>query len=90
MKRCKNITCWTDYPFTELGDVAGQRASIRHVSVLCYDGDKYSTVQTPCGLVKSIKRGYLYSQKTRLDFAKTINCRKLERMITSKQKVMIT
>jgi hypothetical protein len=28
MKKCKHITCWTDYPFVELGDTAGEREAI--------------------------------------------------------------
>ena len=98
MKRCKHITCWTDYP---LGD---EPSRIRHVQVLCYDGDKYATVQDlQTGEIEHVKAGYLYRKaeavkilrdveshtkkpaKTRLVnwiyWPKTINRRKLERMI---------
>ena len=44
MKKVDKITGWTDYPFTELGDIEFQPAPIRHVQVLDYDGDKYVTV----------------------------------------------
>ena len=54
MKRCKNITCWTDYPFTELGDISGKKAPIRHVHVTSYDGDKYATVIVD-GIESSVK-----------------------------------
>ena len=98
MKRCKYITCWTDYPFN------GEPSRIRHVQVLCYDGDKYATVRDlDTGEIEHVKAGYLYRKaeamkllrgaedhtknlaKIRLvnliHWPKTINRRKLERMI---------
>ena len=98
MKRCKYITCWTDYPF---GD---EPSRIRHVQVLCYDGDKYATVMDlQTGEIEHVKAGYLYRKaeavkilrdveghtkkpaKIRMVnliyWPKTINRRKLERMI---------
>lgn len=55
MKRCHNITCWTDYPFGEA------LSRIRHVQVLCYDGDKYATVRDlDTGEIEHVKAGYLY------------------------------
>lgn len=81
MKRCRNITCWTDYPFTQLGDIPYQKAPIRRVGVIRYDMDKYATVALPDGSHASVKCGYLYSQPGRLGQVKTINRRKLERMV---------
>ena len=98
MKRCHNITCWTDYPFND------EPSRIRHVQVLCYDGDKYATVRDlDTGEIEHVKAGYLYRKaeavkilgyaETRtkkpakrrvvnwLQLPKTINRRKLERMI---------
>ena len=98
MKRCNNITAWTDYPFN------GEPSSMRHVQVLCYDGDKYATVQDlHTGEIEHVKAGYLYRKaeamkllrytenhtkklaKIRMvnliHWPKTINRRKLERMI---------
>ena len=98
MKRCHNITAWTDYPF---GD---EPSRIRHVQVLCYDGDKYATVRDlDTGEIEHVKAGYLYrkAEAVRLlyyaephtkklakqrftaliSWPKTINRRKLERMI---------
>ena len=100
MKRCKYITCWTDYPFN------GEPSRIRHVRVLAYDGDKYATVQDlQTGEIEQVKSGYLYRKaeavkllrdvedhirdkklgKRRvvnwIHWPKTINRRKLERMI---------
>ena len=98
MKRCHNITCWTDYPFND------EPSRIRHVQVLCYDGDKYATVRDlQTGEIEHVKAGYLYRKaevmkilgyaenrtkkpaKRRvvnwLQLPKTINRRKLERMI---------
>lgn len=39
MKRCKNITAWTDYPFIELGDEPYKKAPIRRVNVISFDGN---------------------------------------------------
>ena len=98
MKRCNNITCWTDYPFN------GEPSRIRHVQVLCYDGDKYATVRDlQTGEIEHVKSGYLYRKAeavkrlhyaenhtkklakqrftTLISWPKTINRRKLERMI---------
>ena len=55
MKRCKHVTCWTDYPFNN------EPSRIRHVQVLCYDGDKYATVMDlQTGEIEHVKAGYLY------------------------------
>lgn len=81
MKRCKTITCWTDYPFTELGDIAYKKAPIRHVNVISFDGDKYAKVSFDnVGDVLEVKAGYLYSQPGRFGQVKNVNFRKLERM----------
>ena len=81
MKRCKVITCWTDYPFVELGDSQGALASIRHVNVLRYDGNKYAQVSFEnCGDCLWVKVGYLYRQRGRFGQVKRVNVRKLERM----------
>ena len=53
------MKAWTDYPFVELGDIAGQKAPIREVVVLDYDGNKYCTVIVE-GIESSVKSGYLY------------------------------
>lgn len=97
MKRCKYITCWTDYPFN------GEPSRIRHVQVLAYGG-KYATVQDlQTGEIEHVKSGYLYRKAEAMRFLrdveghikklgkrrvvawfywpKTINRRKLERMI---------
>ena len=98
MKRCHNITCWTDYPFND------EPSRIRHVQVLCYDGDKYATVRDlDTGEIEHVKAGYLYRKAEAVKilrdveghtkkpakirtvnliyWPKTINRRKLERMI---------
>ena len=98
MKRCKRITCWTDYPFN------GEPSRIRHVQVLAYDGDNYATVQDlATGEIEHVKSGYLYRKAEAMKllyyaeshtkklakqrftalirWPKTINRRKLERMI---------
>ena len=81
MKICKHITCWTDYPVVELGDIAGEKAPIRRVNVISYDGNKYARVSVEGnGDVLYVKRGYLYSQPGRCGEVKTVSRRKLERM----------
>lgn len=63
MKRCKFITCWTDYPFGDAPTI------IRHVQVLCYDGNKYATVQDlATGEIEHIKAGYLYCKPQAMKF----------------------
>lgn len=82
MKRCKTITCWTDYPFTELGDEPYKTAPIRHVNVISYDGNKYACVSFEnTGDFLHVKAGYLYSKPGRLGQVKAVNRRKLERML---------
>jgi hypothetical protein len=80
MKRCRNITCWTDYPFESLGDAPGKDAPVRHVRVVSFDGNKYAKVAFG-EHVEFIKTGYLYSKRGRYGTVKQISFRKLERMI---------
>lgn len=80
MKQVSKISCWTDYPFTELGDVANQAAPIRQVTVVAYDGDKYATIIFGNNLIKQIKSGYLYTKPVRFAYATQVNRRKLERL----------
>jgi hypothetical protein len=87
MKRKQFIKCWTDYPFVELGDAPGQRAPIRHVVVVHYDGNKYAKIRfDDNGLCLEVKAGYLYRKKARLGQAKKVNLRKLNRMLPSLEK----
>lgn len=82
MKRCKNVSAWTDYPFVELGDIPFKPAPIRHVLVLSYDQDKYAKIYVQgYDLVTEVKWGYLYREPGRCGKVKTISRRKLERMI---------
>ena len=81
MKKCKTITCWTDYPFLELGDRPHAPAPIRHVRIIAYDCDKYVKVSIE-GFdgVFEVKTGYLYSQPGRYGQVKHVSRRKIERM----------
>lgn len=80
MKKVAHITCWTDYPFVELGDEPYKQAPIRHVKVVAYDGDKYATVTfEDRGDFLSVKIGYLYSKRGRCGQVKKVNRRKIER-----------
>jgi len=53
------MKAYTDYPFIELGDIAGKVAPVREVEVLTYDRDKYALVLFD-NVYQSIKAGYLY------------------------------
>lgn len=55
------MQAYTDYPFTELGDVSGKQAPIRSCIVVDYDDNKYCTIIVE-GLETCIKRGYIYSK----------------------------
>jgi hypothetical protein len=92
MKRCKNITGWTDYPVEALGDPSGVEAPIRRIKVISYDNDKYARVLVLGTTVElEVKAGYLYGKPIRCpsfdkvpkryDQGYRINRRKLERMI---------
>lgn len=90
MKRCKLISCWTDYPILELGDESGKPAPYRQVTVLSYDGNKYAKAFINyCGVYTEIKIGYLYSSPDKLHYQykrwwnKNVSIRKFERMINS-------
>lgn len=73
-------TCWTDYPFVELGDTPYQEAPIRQVRVLSYDQNKYVMVEVG-GKILEVKTGYLYQSRGRYGQVKHCNRRKFERMI---------
>jgi hypothetical protein len=54
------MDCWTDYPIAELGDEPGKPAPVRPCKVLCWDGDKYATIEVE-GVRTEVKAGYLYT-----------------------------
>ncbi len=61
------IDAFTDYPIAELGDVDGEIAPIRAVTVVGYDGSLYCQVRVP-GVAEpvEVKRWYLYRARGRL------------------------
>lgn len=65
------MKAYTDYPFTELGDVGGKPAPIRSVEVLAYDRNKYCTVLVE-GVVSWVKSGYLYKNQARFSDGITV------------------
>ena len=79
MKRCNNVTAWTDYPFVELGDIPYEKAPIRRVQVLSFDGNKYAKISY-MGMYLEVKAGYLYGKAGRCSTVPRIALRKLERM----------
>jgi hypothetical protein len=54
------MTAYTNYPFAELGDVPLETATVREVTVLSYDGDKYAQIYIE-NKILSVKAGYLYA-----------------------------
>lgn len=59
---------YTDYPILELGDEPQQRAPIRQVNIVAYDGNKYATIEVTEGertVTTEIKAGYLYKNARR-------------------------
>ena len=70
------MKAWTDYPFTWLGDTAGQIAPVREIEVLSYDQDKYCKIMV-CGQREEIKAGYVYQKEGRCGEVPAINRRQL-------------
>ena len=70
---------FTDYPITELGDIANEKAPVRKCKILTYDRDKYADVmiffQDADGdersIVTSFKAGYIYKNEARYDDGET-------------------
>lgn len=66
------MKAFTDYPFSQLGDIPYENAPIRECTVISYDGDKYCIIQI--GHKKlSVKAGYLYTEPGRLLEVPTID-----------------
>lgn len=65
------MKAWTDYPFTWLGDTAGQKAPVREIEVLSYDDNKYCRIKV-CGGEDEIKAGYIYQREGRCGDVPTI------------------
>ena len=59
---------WTDYPFVELGDVPKQKAPVRKVTLISFDGNKHCDVlvEKPEVCTVSVKAGYLYTKPQRI------------------------
>ena len=71
------MEAFTDYPFIELGDIAGKEAPVRECTVISYDGDKYCRVDF--GIFQSeIKSGYIYQKSGRLGEVPCITREQLE------------
>jgi len=66
---------YTDYPFTELEDTAGEVAPIRKCKILTWDRNKYCDILVYFvdkdgdlrGHINSIKQFYLYKNEARID-----------------------
>ena len=60
------MKAYTDYPFDVLGDKLWQKAPIREVSVIAYDGDKYCAVCIENHIIW-IKACYIYESYGRFE-----------------------
>ena len=60
LKKTK-IKAYTDYPFTQLGDIPGQSAPIREIEVISYDGGLYCEIIVD-DISEYIKNGYIYQE----------------------------
>lgn len=66
---------YTDYPFTELGDTAGEKAPIRKCQILTWDRNKYCDILVLFedddgdlrGHINNIKQFYLYKNEAQID-----------------------
>ena len=67
---------FTDYPFTDLGDVPFEIAPVRSCKVLSYDGDKYVNIEV-AGTRQHIKRFYIYPRRGRCGETPSFSMRKL-------------
>jgi hypothetical protein len=72
------IDAFTDYPFVELGDIPHQKAPIRAVKVIAYDGDKYVQILLPSNTFSEVKRCYCYIEPKRLENATAISSDELK------------
>lgn len=73
------MKAWTDYPFAELQDIAGQEAPVRECEVLSYDGNKYCVILVE-GVTVEVKAGYLYRTPGRYGEAEGLKYRDLRRL----------
>jgi len=68
---------YTDYPITELGDIAGELAPIREIEVHSFDGNKYCVISVD-GVTIEIKSGYIFSEPGRMGVVPHIGSDKIE------------
>lgn len=78
------MKAWTDYPFTWLGDIAGQKAPVREIEVLSYDDDKYCKIKVGDG-EDEIKSGYIYQHAGRLGEVPTITQKQLAALVSNRE-----
>lgn len=74
------MKAWTDYPFTWLGDTAGEEAPVREIEVLSYDDNKYCRIRIS-GEEDEIKAGYIYQREGRCGEVPTITRRQLAMLV---------
>lgn len=74
------MKAWTDYPFTWLGDTAGQKAPVREIEVLEYDDNKYCKIKVESGK-DSIKAGYIYQKEGRYGEVPCLTQKQLQKLV---------
>ncbi len=66
------MKAWTDYPFTDLGDIPGFEAPVRECQVLTYDWNKYCRIVID-GYELEVRIGYVYRSPGRSGGVKIID-----------------
>ena len=75
--------CWTDYPFTELGDAPYVKAPVRQVEVVSYDHNKYCKIWVDgCAHPLEVKAGYLYTAPGRIGEVPQVSTNELEKKVS--------
>lgn len=87
------MKCWTDYPFTQLGDTPGEIAPVREVEALKFDDNKYVLIgvwgEDGSYFTTEIKAGYVYQQAGRLGDVPRLSNEQLASLETNMKLVLI-
>lgn len=76
------MKAYTDYPINQLGDEPYKEAPIREIEVLSYDRNKYCYIKV-CGIVDSIKAGYIYKELGRCGHVASVSLESLKKLPSS-------
>lgn len=73
---------FTDYPFSDVGDVPGEKAPIRLCWIVGWDRNKYATIQV-VGIehLQQVKYGYIYKAPGRLGEVESYTVAELDELL---------